>query len=389
MKKNKLRFLFCLSALMMSLSACALKPSEVPSIPSSSEISSEPISEVSSSEEIVKHIVTFDTQGGTYVEPQEVIHGEKVTKPEDPIKNRYEFIHWEYLGEPWEFHSYVVTEDMTLTAVWDIVEYTAIFINHDGTELYRTLVKEGDTATYVGDTPTRSNEGDTQFTFNCWEEISNDGETIIFQAKYDGYTAGLIIEGDSVHQYTGSSEIVYVPSFWNGETITTISDYAFECTSVREVYLPDSIISIGDYAFCNCTSLTSITLPDSVTSIGYFAFAYCHSLTSVTLGNNVTLIDDNAFSGCVSLTSIIIPDSVTSIGDYAFSGCVSLTSIIIPDSVTSIGFIAFAYCRSLTIFCEAESRPSGWDTDWNFANIPVYWAGEWEYDADGNPTPII
>ena len=100
-------------------------------------------------------------------------------------------------------------------------------------------------------------------------------------------------------------------------------------------------------------------------------------------------IGNGAFSGCISLTSITIPDSVTSIGSSAFDDCISLTSITIPDSVTSIGAYAFLACSSLTIYCEVSSKPSGWDSAWNSANRTVYWNGEWEYDADGNPTPII
>ncbi|MBR2617649.1 MAG: leucine-rich repeat protein, partial [Clostridia bacterium] len=63
----------------------------------------------------------------------------------------------------------------------------------------------------------------------------------------------------------------------------------------------------------------------------------------------------------------------TSIGSYAFSDCDSLTEIVIPNSVTSIGERAFYDCDSLTIYCEVASKPSGWDWDWNYSNLPVVW----------------
>ena len=69
----------------------------------------------------------------------------------------------------------------------------------------------------------------------------------------------------------------------------------------------------------------------------------------------------------------IIPDSVTSIGDNAFYNYDRLTSVVIPDSVISIGEDAFSGCDSLTIYCEAESKPNGWSSDWNYSNCPVVW----------------
>jgi hypothetical protein len=110
------------------------------------------------------------------------------------------------------------------------------------------------------------------------------------------------------------------------------------------------VTSIGNYAFWGCTSLTSIVIPDSVTSIGKEALSYCRALTSV-----------------------VIPNSVTSIGEDAFYGCTRLTSVVIPDSVTFIGYSAFRDCTSLTIYCEAESKPSTWDSKWNYSNRPVVW----------------
>ena len=90
-------------------------------------------------------------------------------------------------------------------------------------------------------------------------------------------------------------------------------------------------------------------------------------------GKKVVGIGDGAFENCTAFTSVTIPDSVTWIGNYAFSNCTSLTSITIPNSVTSIGYRAFCGCTPLTIYCETESEPSGWCSDWNDSKCPVVW----------------
>jgi hypothetical protein len=167
------------------------------------------------------------------------------------------------------------------------------------------------------------------------------------------------------------------------ESITSIGGGAFDGTSLTSVTIPNSVTNIGLHAFGSCLNLTAITVgtsnsvysdadgvlfnqslttlveypggiagsyivPNSVTSIGSFAFYYCNNLTSVTIANNVTNIGDYAFVGCSNLTSVTIPNSVTTIRDYAFTECSSLTSVTIPNGVAGIAVGTFAFCASLT-----------------------------------------
>lgn len=90
-------------------------------------------------------------------------------------------------------------------------------------------------------------------------------------------------------------------------------------------------------------------------------------------GKEVVTIDDSVFSDCASLTSVIIPNSVTTIGESAFDYCISLRSITIPNSVITIEANAFGDCFSLEIYCEAESKPDGWNSTWNPDNRTVIW----------------
>ena len=166
--------------------------------------------------------------------------------------------------------------------------------------------------------------------------------------------------------YYGNATTLELPSTLDGYTVTSIGSSAFSYETLTSVTIPDSVTSIGDYAFYECASLKDVTIPNSVTSIGVSAFGKCTSLTSVKMGNSVTSIGDYTFYNCTNLTSITIPDSVTNIGDYAFYECISLTSVKIGNSVTSIGFVAFKDCASLTSVIIGNSVTS--IGDWAFEN---------------------
>ncbi len=208
---------------------------------------------------------------------------------------------------------------------------------------------------------------------------------------------------------------IVIPSEYNGKEVTHIGENAFyNCDSLTSITIPDSVTSIGIGAFLYCSSLNEVKYLGTIdqwaeiifyyrdsnplfyannlyisdmliegvvltnaTKISDFAFAYYTRLTSITIPDSVTNIGYDTFFKCNALDTVTFGDDskLESIGDYAFSGCTSLTSITIPDSVTSIGSGVFDGCNSLTIYCEAESRPSGWSGGWSSSLIsrPVVW----------------
>lgn len=130
--------------------------------------------------------------------------------------------------------------------------------------------------------------------------------------------------------------------------ITAISDNAFrELTNLKSVRFPETLVSVGRYAFYNCTALESIDIPESVSIIREHAFQNCSNLAAVTLPEQMELIGTYAFSNCTSLTSFIIPEGITEIAYGTFNNCYNLITITLPTSLVDIGGSAFIYCSSL------------------------------------------
>lgn len=144
-----------------------------------------------------------------------------------------------------------------------------------------------------------------------------------------------IIFGGQVQEYLLEVQMTQLPS------------YAFEnCTNLKTVTLPNTLIELGSYAFRNCTSLESIEIPNNVETLGLELFKGCTSLTQVTLSDNCTEVAYEMFYGC-PIKNIILPSCLNSIGVRAFSGC-KFERMIIPEGIVSIGESAFQGCTSLS-----------------------------------------
>lgn len=184
-----------------------------------------------------------------------------------------------------------------------------------------------------------------------WEQVSEDYLTYTLLSD-DTY------EVSATDVNNMPAEIV-IPSTYKGKAVTKIADSGFASTEN------------GASASSNkdTSKITSITIPSSIKEIGQYAFA-----------------------GRCAVTSLTIPSSVTTIGSYAFYYMDNVTTFVIPSSVTTMGVAVFASSSSTRVYCEATSKPDGWNSSWANGPVSTYWYsdtfsnGKWHYSGT---TPSI
>ena len=235
------------------------------------------------------YTVTFNSNGGTPIEPKKVKKNAQLDEPPTPEREGYIFEGWYNKNQQWVF-SFGITEDMTLDARWLSPE--SLF-DH---------------------TP------------------SEDGETTV------------------ITNLKRKTEEIRLPTVMGGYHVTGIGEEVFANISGEEVYkiiLPESITHIEEKAFYNCTDV-EISVEGELSYIGEKAFYGCNLLTSVKLGA-IEAIAPEAFTSS-GLVSISLPDSVKLIDENAFDNCLSLKTVFMHDSIESIGDSAFYDTGIVTVF---------------------------------------
>lgn len=116
-------------------------------------------------------VVTFDSNGGSAVQYQVVREGEKATKPNNPTRKGYTFNEWTYNGSPWIFYGYSVTENITLYATWNIVNYKLNYDLNGGVEAETNPPSYTVNSEFSLKSPTK-----TGYSFEGW--FDDDGNNI-------------------------------------------------------------------------------------------------------------------------------------------------------------------------------------------------------------------
>lgn len=172
--------------------------------------------------------------------------------------------------------------------------------------------------------------------------------------------------------------------------VQSIANYAF-VNLIRSaegftgsLTLPDSLVSIGNYAFTGCNGFSNpLVIPSSVTTIGNYAFQYCSSLTGdLIIPYGVSSID-RSFVGCSSLNGILsLPDTIQSLIG-SFKDCTSLNGYVtLPDDITSISGEVLAYCTGLKIADMILPNVTGLEAD-------TFFNGWQESQFDGEGTTFL
>ncbi|CAJ1941149.1 unnamed protein product [Cylindrotheca closterium] len=163
-------------------------------------------------------------------------------------------------------------------------------------------------------------------------------------------TSNTIMDGDSntTTTTTTTMTLLKLPN-----TLESIGWFAFSgCTSLVNVHFSQhdhnkKTMTLERGAFLSCESLTKVNLPMGLRAIGVEAFCWCESLKTVSVPSTVELIGCEAFAGCKSLMDVHLQEGLKTVGERAFGWCSSLVNIGLPKTVETIEFFAFGYCTSL------------------------------------------
>lgn len=151
------------------------------------------------------------------------------------------------------------------------------------------------------------------------------------------------------------------------ETVTTIGDKAFSnILTLNSFTISENsqLYEISNFAFAGCSNILNFYIPKYVSLIGEEAFEGCTALRNVTFSENCTIekISFKAFKDCYALTIINLPDTIREIGDNAFENCTCLVDLDLPETLEILGVSVFAGCQSLnnlTIPEKIETIPTG------------------------------
>jgi hypothetical protein len=135
-----------------------------------------------------------------------------------------------------------------------------------------------------------------------------------------------VVNNKVLVKYRGTDRIVVIP---NDLGINKIGAKAFSGTAIYSVVIPMGVAAIDDQAFMNCSFLKTVRLPNTLVTLGRRAFFNCYLLETINIPRSLLVIEDGVFYNCRNLKEINIPDTLKKLGSRAFSGCLGLEKLTI------------------------------------------------------------
>lgn len=259
------------------------------------------------------------------------------------------------------------TGERSFTAVWEIITYTITYVAEGAQPVHGSL-KTTYTVEDLPLYPLSVYNTTDHFLGWCTDEALTSPVKYIetcsdltLYASFIAPTEGIVYTDMGsyyeISGYEGEETVLYVPEIYNGKPVSGVTDRAFrDNETLKEIYLPVTLNTIGTEAFYNCDTLTAynIRLDAFLHTIGTLAFADCDSITTFEAGFLLDTIGDKAFLDADSLSSVTLGMSTSLIGVSAFENCDNITSISITDAVDTIGDRAFYSCSQLSSLTFAE-----------------------------------
>jgi len=145
-----------------------------------------------------------------------------------------------------------------------------------------------------------------------------------FLLSAQDYQADYIVKDKVLVKYRGVERNVVIPPKLG---INRIGARAFAGAPIQSVVIPMGVGFIDERAFMGCSFLKDVSLPNTLISLGRRAFFNCSMLENINIPRSLLVIEDGAFYNCRSLMEIDIPDTLKSLGSRAFSGCLGLQKV--------------------------------------------------------------
>ena len=187
-------------------------------------------------------------------------------------------------------------------------------------------------------------------------------EGVQYAVSWDGTYAKVV-------GYNGTATRVRFDGVYNGLPVTMVEAYAFDGNrAITQIVIPDSVESVGNFAFRNCENLKTVKLGGGVNAIANYAFLSCDSLTNISVSeSNATYsaIDGNLYDKAQTTLAqyaigkedaqFALPERVTAVGVGAFTDCKYLTQIELVGGVETVGVDAFKNCDNLASVAVGET----------------------------------